>query len=175
MVPAHSRALKTTGNTAVIQADLRDPAAILNHPRTLELVDFSQPLTGLLVAVLHFIDDDDDPHAIVGSISEAMPPGSYLVVSHARQSHSASTGAHYEIDLISDHAQELREQLGRYVKAARKVTGSAGRPARVRRASGNDARNKEIRNWAKAKGLDVNERGRIPADIVARYEAETGK
>ena len=51
-------------------------------------------------------------------------------------------GTHYEIDLNSDHAQELRGQLQRYVKAARKVTGSAGRPSRVRRATENDARNR---------------------------------
>ncbi len=83
MVLAHSRALKTGGNTAVIEADLRDPAAILNHHRTLELIDFRQPLAVLLVAVLHFIGEDDDPYAIVGSICEALPPGSYLVISHA--------------------------------------------------------------------------------------------
>jgi hypothetical protein len=85
MVLAHSRALKTGGNTAVIGADLRDPAAILNHPRTLELVDFRQPLAVLLVAVLHFIGGDDDPHAIVGFIRDALPAGSYLVASHALQ------------------------------------------------------------------------------------------
>jgi hypothetical protein len=83
MVLAHSRALKTTGNTAVIQADLRDPAAILDHPRARALIDFTQPLAVLLVAVLHFIGDDDNPHAIVGSLGEAMAPGSHLVVSHA--------------------------------------------------------------------------------------------
>jgi SAM-dependent methyltransferase len=83
MVLAHSRALKTSGNTAVIEADLRDPAAILNHPRTRALIDFSQPLAVLLVAVLHFIDGDDDPYAIVKSICDAMAPGSCLVVSHA--------------------------------------------------------------------------------------------
>jgi len=83
MVLAHSRALKTSGNTAVIEADLRDPAAILNHPRTHALIDFHQPLAVLLVAVLHFIDNDDDPYSIVESICEAMAPGSYLVVSHA--------------------------------------------------------------------------------------------
>jgi hypothetical protein len=83
-------------------------------------------------------------------------------------------GAHYEIDLNRDHAQELRGQLSRYVKAARKVTGSAGRPARVSRATANDARNKEIRNWARERNLDVNDRGRIPADIVAQYETEKG-
>ena len=84
-------------------------------------------------------------------------------------------GTHYEIDLNSDHAQDLRGQLQRYVKAARKVTGSAGRPARVRKTTENDARNKEIRNWARERNLDVNDRGRIPAGIVAQYETENGK
>jgi hypothetical protein len=84
-------------------------------------------------------------------------------------------GTHYEIDLNSEHAQELRGQLARYVKAARKVTGPAGRPARVRRTTANDAKSKEIRNWARERDLDVNDRGRIPADIVAQYEAENGK
>ena len=85
MVLAHSRALKTGGNTAVIEADLRDPAAILNHPRALELIDFRQPLAVLLVAVLHFIGSDDGPYGIVGSICEALPPGSYVVLSHAME------------------------------------------------------------------------------------------
>jgi hypothetical protein len=84
-------------------------------------------------------------------------------------------GTQYEIDLNSDHARELRGQLERYTKAARKVTGSAGRPSRVRRATDNDARNKEIRNWARERHLDVNDRGRIPGDIVAQYEAANGK
>ena len=84
-------------------------------------------------------------------------------------------GTHYEIDLNSDHAQELRRQLERYIKSARKVAGSAGRPARVRRATTEDAKNKEIRNWARDRHLDVNDRGRIPAGIVAQYEAENGK
>ena len=85
MVIAHSRALKTrtSGNTSVIEADLRDPAKILKHRRTLELIDFSQPLAVLLVAVLHFISDEDDPYAIVGSLRDALPAGSYLVISHA--------------------------------------------------------------------------------------------
>jgi hypothetical protein len=84
-------------------------------------------------------------------------------------------GTHYEIDLSSDHAQELREQLSRYVKAARKVTGPADVPARVRRTNANDAKNKEIRDWARERHLDVNERGRIPGNIVAQFEATNGK
>jgi hypothetical protein len=84
-------------------------------------------------------------------------------------------GTHYEIDLNGDHAQELRGQLSRYVKAARKVTGSAGRPARGRTATENDARNKEIRDWARERNLDVNDRGRIPAHIAAQFEAANSK
>jgi Lsr2 len=84
-------------------------------------------------------------------------------------------GTRYEIDLNGEHSQEMRGQLERYVKAARKVTGSTGRPVRVRRATADDARNKKIRNWARERNLDVNDRGRIPADIVAQYETENGK
>ena len=84
-------------------------------------------------------------------------------------------GAHYEIDLNCEHAQELRAQLARYIKAARKVTGSAGRPPRVRKTAASDSKNKEIRNWARERGLDVNDRGRISGDVMAQYEAENGK
>ena len=71
-------------------------------------------------------------------------------------------GTHYEIDLNSKHAQELRGQLERYVKAARKTTRSAAQPARVRRINANDAKNKEIRNSAKGRGLEMNDRGPHP-------------
>jgi hypothetical protein len=84
-------------------------------------------------------------------------------------------GTQYEIDLNSGHADGLRGQLDLYVKKARKVTGPAGQTGRVRRTGANDARNKEIRNWAREQHLDVNERGRIPADIVAQFEAANGK
>jgi S-adenosyl methyltransferase len=100
MVLAHSRALKTGGNTMVIEADLREPQAILDHPGTRKLIDFSQPLAVLLVAVLHFISDDDDPSAIVGAIRDALPPGSYLVLSHVtgdiRRESAAKAAVHYK-------------------------------------------------------------------------------
>ena len=98
MVLAHSRALKTGGNTVVIEADLREPQAILDHPGTRELVDFSQPLAVLLVAVLHFISDDDNPQAIVAAICDALPPGSYLVLSHVTGDIRRDTAARSETE-----------------------------------------------------------------------------
>jgi Lsr2 len=83
-------------------------------------------------------------------------------------------GTAYEIDLNGEHAHELRGHLERYVKAARKVTGSASRPAPARRTPAADARNKEIRAWARDQGLYVSSRGRIPAGIIAKYEADNG-
>jgi O-methyltransferase involved in polyketide biosynthesis len=68
---------------AVIQADLRDPAAILSHPETGRLIDLAEPVGLILVAVLHFLLDADQPHALVEHLAGAAAPGSYLVVSHA--------------------------------------------------------------------------------------------
>ncbi|MEP7024265.1 MAG: SAM-dependent methyltransferase [Actinomycetota bacterium] len=80
---AHSKAiLAANENATVIDADLRDPEKILHHPRIGQLIDFSQPLGLLLVAVLHFITDEDDPRQIVATLRDALVPGSYLVVCH---------------------------------------------------------------------------------------------
>ncbi len=68
---------------AVIEADLRDPAAILGHPTTRRLLDLRRPIGLLLVAVLHFIRDDDEARRAVGAFREALAPGSYIVLSHA--------------------------------------------------------------------------------------------
>jgi hypothetical protein len=90
MVLAHARALLAShpeGRTAYIQADLRDPDAILNHPTVRETLDLSQPVALMLVAVLHFFPDAGtdpdtaDPAAIVSRLLAALPSGSYLVAS----------------------------------------------------------------------------------------------
>ncbi len=79
---AHSRAiLDGNDNAAVIQADIRDPEAILGHDECRRLLDLDQPIAVLLVSVLHFVPDTDDPAAIVTAISDAVAPGSYLVFS----------------------------------------------------------------------------------------------
>ncbi len=77
-------------------------------------------------------------------------------------------GASYEVDLSAKNAAKLRDAFAAYVGAARKV---GSRSARRRRSSGADNRTAQIRAWAKSKNLNVNERGRIPAEIVAKYEA----
>jgi S-adenosyl methyltransferase len=82
MVVTHSRALLAGDNTVAIQADLREPKTILEHPEVRELIDFGQPIALLLMAILHFIPDDQDPYGIVAQFRDALPAGSYLAISH---------------------------------------------------------------------------------------------
>src|SRR6201987_5524939 len=68
-------------------------------------------------------------------------------------------GAEYEIDLNAEHAQALRDALARYVQAARRAGGSARRPTRGgRRATRSGVDSTEVREWAKAQGIDVKDR-----------------
>jgi hypothetical protein len=86
LVLAHARALLTSsgeGATAYIDADVRDPGKILDDPAVRETLDFSQPIALMLVALLHFVEDHEEPWGIVRRLVAAMPPGSYLVLSHA--------------------------------------------------------------------------------------------
>lgn len=83
---AHSRAiLGDETDTIVVQADMRDPERILDDPAVRDTIDFDRPVAVLLVAVLHFVPDEDDPHAVVGRLRDILAPGSLLVVSHASQ------------------------------------------------------------------------------------------
>jgi hypothetical protein len=84
IVLSHARALLTShpsGTTDYIDADLRDTGTILS--RAAESLDFTKPVAVTLLAILHVIPDADDPHAIVATLMDAVPPGSYLAVSHA--------------------------------------------------------------------------------------------
>lgn len=84
MVAAYSEQLLTgTSHTAVITADLRDPAAVLGHPRLRELIDFDEPAGLLMTAVLHFVADGSDPAGLLRSYRAALASGSYLALSHA--------------------------------------------------------------------------------------------
>jgi hypothetical protein len=90
LVLVHARALLTSarpGRTAYIQADARDPEAILTAPDTLEVLDFSQPVALLLLGLLHLLADADSPAEIVATLLDALPSGSYLVASHLTTEH----------------------------------------------------------------------------------------
>ena len=85
-------------------------------------------------------------------------------------------GAEYEIDLNTAHAQELRDALATYVTAARRAGGGARRSARAgHKAPANGLNTTEVREWAKAQGIDVKDRGRVPAELVVKFKAATGK
>lgn len=84
VVLAHARALLTSspeGATAYIDADLREPEKILNDPDLRGTLDLTQPVGLMMIAVLHFIPDDD-AYGAVAHLVEAMPSGSYLTISH---------------------------------------------------------------------------------------------
>lgn len=84
-------------------------------------------------------------------------------------------GTEYEIDLSTKHNDELRAALGAYVTHARKVAGA------VRRAPGRGGRKPSsvdtvaVRAWARENGYDIKDRGRVPADLVAKYQAANGQ
>jgi len=85
IVLAHAQRLLAAGpggETAYLHADLRDPGAILRHPDLRRTLDLDQPVALLLIAVLHFLDDADDPYGHVATLTGALPPGSYLAISH---------------------------------------------------------------------------------------------
>ena len=82
MVVAHSRALLAGDNTVAIEGDLRQPDKVLGHPEVRELIDFGQPVALLLLAILHFVPDDEDPFGIVARYRDALPAGSHLAISH---------------------------------------------------------------------------------------------
>jgi hypothetical protein len=76
----------------------------------------------------------------------------------------------YEVDVCAKHAQQIRDGLDPFVAQARKVSAaSAGR--RRQRTAGSRQETANIRSWAKDHGMPVNERGRIPANVVKEYEA----
>jgi hypothetical protein len=83
VVHVHANALLTSDTTTAILGDLRQPYLVTRHPKARALLDLDQPVAVLLVAVVHFVTDAEDPPGIVAYFRDALAPGSFLVVSHA--------------------------------------------------------------------------------------------
>ncbi|HMG29728.1 MAG TPA: Lsr2 family protein [Jiangellaceae bacterium] len=79
-------------------------------------------------------------------------------------------GVAYELDLSRKNAAKLRDTLGPYIGSARRVSRRGGR-GRGRSGGGRGTDTASVRQWARDQGLKVSDRGRVPADILARYEA----
>ncbi len=92
-------------------------------------------------------------------------------------------GITYEIDLSAAHSEQLRAAVAKYIVAGRRVSrsggpGSGGKQLRGRETTGGRAdrnQNQAIREWAKRTGIEISDRGRIPASVVERFLKDTGK
>jgi hypothetical protein len=118
IVLAHARALLTSstvqGATSYIDADLREPEKIIERARA--ILDFSQPVAIMLIAILHFAPDDWNPRGILDTLLDAVPAGSYLVASHVTPEHDPEGWAGVEevyhqggIPLQTRTAEEFEE------------------------------------------------------------------
>ena len=88
---AHARALLTSspeGKSAYLQADIQDPERSSRHPLIRDSLDFSQPVALILIAVLHFFADEDEPGRSSETLLGALPSGSYVVASHGTAEYS---------------------------------------------------------------------------------------
>jgi hypothetical protein len=80
---AHARAmLKDNPSASAIRVDARWPDEILNHTEVKDLLDFSRPAAVLFLTFLHYVGDDDQAHNTVGTLRDALVPGSYIAISH---------------------------------------------------------------------------------------------
>jgi SAM-dependent methyltransferase len=119
VVVSHASALLAWPDSSVaILGDLREPAALLEDPVIRNHLDFSRPVAVILVAVLHFVSDDDDPAGIIATIRDALAPGSYLVISHAVRGRVLDRRA-------VDRALEIYDQAGQraYPRAEAEIMG----------------------------------------------------
>ncbi|MDN3359562.1 SAM-dependent methyltransferase [Actinomadura sp. DC4] len=115
VVSSHGRALLALDEqTAVVEADMRDPDAILGDPHVTKLIDFDRPLCVLFVAVLHFIPDQEDPAALVRRYRDALRPGGQVILSHAavEERRNVEVGAAYRsASASSPFVARTREQV----------------------------------------------------------------
>lgn len=109
VVLAHSHQLldsTTAGATAYLNADIRDPETILRQAAS--TLDFTRPIGLMMVAILHELYDEDDPHGIVTRLLDAVPSGSYLVLSHLSHEIMPEATARFAEQIDERTAEPLR-------------------------------------------------------------------
>ncbi|MET9758827.1 SAM-dependent methyltransferase [Streptomyces sp. NPDC006372] len=118
---AHSQAvLEGNADADIVAADLRKPQDILSGVELERLIDLNQPVALLLVAILHFVEDEDDPYGAVAELGEALAPGSLLMLTHASyegiplpQERAGGAVNVYE-DIRSPLIMRSREEIARF-------------------------------------------------------------
>ncbi|MGO9083495.1 MAG: SAM-dependent methyltransferase [Streptosporangiaceae bacterium] len=153
IVLSHARALLTSspqGATAYIDADLRDPGAILKEAaRTL---DFARPVAIVLVGILFLISDDEDPYGIVAQLMDAVPSGSSLVITHPASdvnSEAVAEGARrYNQSVATRQTRRSFTQVTRFFEGLDVVEPGIVQCHRWRPGPGIDVRAYEVSAWA---------------------------
>ena len=107
VVVSHAQALLASPRTEAVRGDVCRPEDLLATPQVRRLIDFSQPVAVLIVAVLHVIPDESDPYGAVARLREVMAPGSYLVISHADTSTNHAVGT----TRLTPTAREIAESI----------------------------------------------------------------
>ncbi|MET9388488.1 SAM-dependent methyltransferase [Streptomyces sp. NPDC002928] len=118
-VAKHAESLvRGEGNIEIVLGDVSSPQGILDDPRLRRLIDFDQPVALLLVAVLHFVPDSGDPWAAVRLLVDALPSGSYLVLSHVSLAEldelADTTDRAFEKRNIQLNANRTKAQISRF-------------------------------------------------------------
>jgi hypothetical protein len=91
-VLVHGRALlEDNDRTRVVAVDVRNPEGIRTHPDTVEMIDFDRPVAVIFSAILHHVNDDEDPAGIVRYWRDHVPSGSYFFISHFRSGNNPET------------------------------------------------------------------------------------
>ena len=132
LVRVHAEALLATDpNTIFLTGDLRDGKALLDRPEVREHLDFTEPIGLLLVAVLHFIRDNEEAYAITDALYEALPPGSYVAISHAMRPDADSYPEGYAAYNRATASLTLRtpEEIGRFFEGCTPIGSGLSRLA----------------------------------------------
>jgi hypothetical protein len=108
VVVSHGNALlRVPDHSIMVQADLRKPGELLANPQVTEFLDLSKPVAVLLIAVLHFVADEDQPHRIVADLRDALAPGSYLTLVHLSGDFVAEDAGRQAVEIYKRASADL--------------------------------------------------------------------